>query len=235
MNLLRTPGLDLTVFPEDTPVLHTKEQMIEAASQGAASFVRSIAVDIPRDLSLRGALDLVDEQVSVINELTRTTTIDYEWGLVRATPENTHGRRYGRSGEHLVPKGHILAASVEVVQGTTMSAWDAWAGTNDPLTTKLIDDLREYEQTYRGRYYLGDISVGQFIRPSTLDSTGKDPRPVLVDIEPRIAKQRLLTRYLGRRAPPPSEGMLWIQKHTNTKHFTNIILKCIEYSRKLRK
>lgn len=210
MNLLRTPGLYLSAFPDDTPVLHTKEKMIEAAAQGASSFVRSVGVNIPSSLSLPAALAVVDEQVALINELTDTTTVHYEWGLVRATPENTKGQRYGQSGEHLVLKDHILTASVEVIQGTTMSGWDALSRNGDPLSIKLRDALRDYEQTYRGRYFLTDISIGQFIRPSAPHSTGDSSRPVLVDIEPRIGKQRVLTRFLGRRACPPSEGMLWI-------------------------
>lgn len=207
MNLLRTRGLDLPVLPGETPVLYTKDEFIEAAAQGAASFVRGVAVDIPASLTLQGALDETKEQFSIIGELTRTIVVDHEWGLVRKTPENTLEQRFGRSGEHLIPKGHVLVASVEVIQGETMDPCDA---STDPLTKELEKSLDSYVRTYRGKYYLGDISVGQFVLPSALESTGNQLRPVLVDIEPRLAKQRFSTRFMGRTAPPPSEGMLWI-------------------------
>ena len=148
---------------------------------------------------------LVNEHVDIINELTNTTTVDYEWGLVRATRENSHGQHHGRSG---VPKNYLLTARVGVVQGTTMDPWDTISG--DPLTIELRDALRSYERTYRGKYYLGDIRVSQFVRPYTTNSAESSPRPVLVDIEPRVNRQRLLTRFTGHTACPPSERQLWI-------------------------
>lgn len=208
MHLLRTPDLNLTVFPNDTPVFHTKEQMIQAATLGAASFVRSVAIDIPRELSLQSALNLADEQMLVINELTDTTTVDHEWGLVRSTPTNTRNQRFTRSAEHVVPKNHMLAARVEVIQGTPIDPWSFIEDTS--LDTQFREALRNYEVAYRGRYYMKDVRVSQFVVPDTPHSTGQRVRPVLVDIEPLLAKRSLKTRVVGRTAFPPAKTHIYM-------------------------
>ena len=183
MNLLRNPGLDLPIFPADTPVLHEKFEFEFAAARGDESFVRSVALDIPGDMPLLAALRQTDEELAILaSTIDNTAVVDHQWGLVRSTGENTEtGHDFGPSGGHLIPKGYLLTACVEVVPGQDLPSVDMRLAAT--VNGKLLEYIRD--PSPRTPYQLLDMHAGQYVvaeNPEKSEST----QAVIVDIEPRF-------------------------------------------------
>lgn len=196
MNLLRHPGLDLPVFPADTPILHHPWEFELEVAAGEEEFVRSVSVDVPAGLSLQNALAYTDEELDIAAEISGASVIPHQWGLVLSTKENTdRDHNYGPSGAHLVPDGYLLTAAVEVVQGRALPLL------SEELTQAVDEKLFAYGTLAAPttRYRLKDMHAGQCVGVEEPGSP-EPAQTIIVDIEPRLAKRSLWRYIRGRRA-----------------------------------
>ena len=196
MNLLRYPGLDLPIYPEDE-VAYTPSDIRKAAQSGVGRIVRRACLRYEGpERDLKTLLALGDRVLTNVCAQMHIDEAGHEWGLAPLSDANRARLRAhvdpetydsgitsykGSLDDSLIPRGYGLVASVDVVAGAepldhfqrerAVVGWNPsgiWVESGGYRVTN--EDLRRAEQ------FVSD--------PTRLEQGGSGI--VLIDPEPRL-------------------------------------------------
>ncbi len=173
---LKHNGLDLPVFPSDTPICFDKAGMRAAATTGADHFVRQVhpyGATTPQGLGK--LLYEADQQFEELAEHAGARVVPHTYGIYEMSPEERQRRSIAY--QDLLPAGHLLVAEVAVVQGFRREINPISA-----LLTKRAINTHNIVKELLGRPYLYDMHIHQFGRGRVDGIRAK----WLVDIEPKL-------------------------------------------------
>jgi hypothetical protein len=166
-------GLELEVFPPETPVIRSKSDLRKISDSGETHVVRQ--VNPGGFTSLGHTLKVVDRRFKALEEACDVRVVDHRWGLYPIDP--TKERWIPHYSEPRVPRNHLVVARVEVIRNLTPLSDDESAD----LRNEIIPWQTELWQA--GKAYPPDLGIVQFGKG---ENPNNEPATWLLDVDPQL-------------------------------------------------